>query len=259
MCHLKFLCKNSCHLFSILVWIILWEEESRFALVTYDTSRFLQEISTFHSDSHVWNYGINLLIIFLSKVENLLQDRCFHIDFDYNTVGILYDFITVLFKDFANSCEIRSLWDRSHNFTVIIKDSEPCSETIFSTTNVLCIYFMSIELVNYIIRNASIINYTDICRLKFNISNILNYITANTTMYLKHTTYISSTRNILCSRISFDINKYCSNNNNTHSKSPHIHNSCKFKNRPKWTFKVTFSSLLCITALRNIFLKKIQN
>ena len=75
---------------------------------------------------------------------------------------------------------------------------------------------MTFQLVDDILADAGIINNTHIGRPQFQIGNILCHIAADTAMYLDDSADISAGRDVLVDRITLDIDKHCTKDNDSH-------------------------------------------
>ena len=123
-------------------------------------------------------------------------------------------------EDVADRCKIRTLGDRGDDIAVVVKDGEPGPQSVRSPHDIIGLDFVTLQFLDDVRSQSRIIDDTDVGRTKFQIGDILHDIAAHTAVDLNDAADVSSRRDELIDRITFDINEYCPKYDDPHYLSP---------------------------------------
>ena len=119
-------------------------------------------------------------------------------------------------KDIQNTAQIGAFGYGGNHITGIVKNSQPCAETVLHFPDILGIHFMVIELIDDVLSQSGMINDGNKRRTQFHVGDIFGNVSADTAMHGNNPADVPSGRYELGERISFDIHECGSDDDNTH-------------------------------------------
>ena len=198
--------------------IIRRKQDARFLLITYKAIHIHQKIPALQGDIHVGYHGKYSFFVFFRQTKYPLHNFLIQVNLNDDAVRLAENLIALLIQDIGNGREIRALGNGGHHIPVIVKNGQPRTDAVGSFANIIHIYFVAFQLAHHILPGAGFVHQAQKRGPQLTVGHVLCHIAANAAMNLLHSAHIAPGGIEGGFRISLNVHKNGTNDNNSHCK-----------------------------------------